>query len=118
MPKRIRVTSPNVPEPPPQRWSNCLRVGDTVFVSGMVARGADGKIEGADEYEQARVIFAKIRHLVEAAGGKVDDVVKVTIFVVDIRNNTCTGRAYLKPVQTVTAGIPFGRPYNAPFAVR
>jgi hypothetical protein len=24
----------------------------------------------------------------------------------------------LKPVQTVTAGVPFGRPYNAPFAVR
>jgi len=32
---------------------------------------------------------------------------------------TChEGRAYLKPVQTVTAGVPFGRPYNAPFAVR
>jgi enamine deaminase RidA (YjgF/YER057c/UK114 family) len=93
MPKRTRVVSPSVPEPPPQRWSNCLRVGDMVFVSGMVARGADGRIEGSDEYEQARVIFARIRHLVEAAGGKVDDVVKVTIFVVDIRNNTKVWKA-------------------------
>jgi len=37
---------------------------------------------------------------------------------VDTRNNTRSGRAYLKPVQTVTAGIPFGRPYSSPFAVR
>jgi dihydroorotase len=27
-------------------------------------------------------------------------------------------KAYLKPVQTVTDGVPFGRPYNSPFAVR
>jgi len=37
---------------------------------------------------------------------------------VDTRNNTRGGKAYLKPVQTVTAGVPFGRPYNAPFSVR
>src|SRR5690349_16325144 len=37
---------------------------------------------------------------------------------VDTRNNRREGRAWLKPVQTVSAGVPFGRPYNAPFAVR
>jgi dihydroorotase len=37
---------------------------------------------------------------------------------VDTRNNRREGRAYLKPVQTVTAGIPFGRPYSSPFSVR
>ena len=37
---------------------------------------------------------------------------------VDTRNNRREGRAYLKPVQTVTAGIPFGRPYASPFSVR
>ncbi|TWT00333.1 RidA family protein [Reyranella sp. CPCC 100927] len=87
MAKRTRVISPNVAEPPPERWSNCIRVGDMVFVSGMVARVGD-KIEGADEYEQSRIIFGKIKDLVEAAGGQMNDVVKVTIFVVNIRNNT------------------------------
>jgi dihydroorotase len=33
---------------------------------------------------------------------------------VDTRNNSRTGRAYLKPVQTVTAGVPFGRPTIRP----
>jgi dihydroorotase len=37
---------------------------------------------------------------------------------VDTRNNTRNGKAYLKPVQTVTAGVPFGRPYGLPFSVR
>jgi len=37
---------------------------------------------------------------------------------VDTRNNTRTGKAFLRAVQTVTAGVPFGRPYQAPFAVR
>jgi dihydroorotase len=37
---------------------------------------------------------------------------------VDTRNNKREGKAYLKPVQTVTAGVAFGRPYASPFAVR
>ena len=37
---------------------------------------------------------------------------------VDTRNNKRDGKAHLKPAQTVAAGVPFGRPYNAPFAVR
>jgi dihydroorotase len=46
------------------------------------------------------------------------ELVEGQVSFVDTRNNTRTGRVYLKPMQTVTAGIPFGRPYNAPFAVR
>src|SRR4029453_18134843 len=82
-----RITSPHVPEPPPGRWSNALRVGDMLFISGMVSRAGDGRtIEGRDEYEQAKVIFGKIRSLVEAAGGAMADLVKVTIYVVNIKN--------------------------------
>ena len=89
-----RITSPHVPEPPPGRWSNALRVGGMLFVSGTVARGRDGTtIEGRSEYEQAKVIFGKIRHLVEATGGAMSDVVKMTIYVVNIKNNTEVWRA-------------------------
>src|SRR3954464_10348071 len=37
---------------------------------------------------------------------------------VDTRNNKRDGKALLKPVQTVINGVPFGRPYQSPFAVR
>jgi len=75
-----RATSPHVPEPAPGTWSNCLVVGGIAYLAGMTARGADL----GDEYTQSKAIFAKIRHLVEAAGGSMADIVKVTIFVTDI----------------------------------
>jgi dihydroorotase len=46
------------------------------------------------------------------------ELVEGDVSFVDTRNNIRTGRAYLKPVQTIAAGVPFGRPYNSPFAVR
>jgi dihydroorotase len=46
------------------------------------------------------------------------ELIEGPVSFVDTRNNKRDGKAYLKPVQTVTAGVPFGRPYSAPFAVR
>jgi enamine deaminase RidA (YjgF/YER057c/UK114 family) len=93
MPK-TRIYSPNVAEAPPGRWSNAIRAGDFLFISGQVSRTGDGKaIAGKDEYEQSKIIFTKIKHLVEAAGGTMADVAKVTIYVVDIKKNTEVWRA-------------------------
>ena len=46
------------------------------------------------------------------------ELVEGPVSFVDTRNNKRDGKAYLKPVQTVTGGVPFGRPYGSPFAVR
>jgi dihydroorotase len=46
------------------------------------------------------------------------ELVEGPVSFVDTRNNKRDGKAYLKPVQTITAGVPFGRPYHSPFAVR
>jgi dihydroorotase len=46
------------------------------------------------------------------------ELVEGPVSFVDTRNNKRDGKAYLKPGQTVTAGVPFGRPYMSPFAVR
>jgi dihydroorotase len=46
------------------------------------------------------------------------ELVEGPVSFVDTRNNRRDGRAQLKPVQTVTAGVPFGRPYGSPFSVR
>jgi 2-iminobutanoate/2-iminopropanoate deaminase len=88
-----RVTSPQVAEPAPGTWSNCLVVNGVAYISGMVARDNNGKVVAGDEYEQAKLIFAKIRNLVEAAGGAMADVVKVTIFVTDITQREKVWRA-------------------------
>jgi dihydroorotase len=46
------------------------------------------------------------------------EVVEEEVAFVDTRNNKRGGKAWLKPVQTVTAGIAYGRPYSTPFSVR
>jgi dihydroorotase len=46
------------------------------------------------------------------------ELVEGPVSFVDTRNNTRNGTIHLQPVQTVTAGVPFGRPYNSPFSVR
>jgi 2-iminobutanoate/2-iminopropanoate deaminase len=88
-----RVTSPQVAEPAPRTWSNCLVVNGVAYISGMVARDNNGKVVAGDEYEQAKLSFAKIRNLVEAAGGTMADVAKITIFVTDITQREKVWRA-------------------------
>jgi 2-iminobutanoate/2-iminopropanoate deaminase len=84
-----RITSPAAAEPPPERWSNCLVIDGIAYVAGMVARGDDPKdLAGKDEYEQTKIIFTKIKALIEAAGGTMADVVKMIIYVTNIKNNT------------------------------
>jgi len=83
--KKRRVSSPGVPEPPPQTWSNALVVGNQVFIAGMTARVGAETVGGDSMYGQARAIFDKIRQLMEAAVGHMDDIVKVVIYVTDIK---------------------------------
>jgi 2-iminobutanoate/2-iminopropanoate deaminase len=85
MPAKQRISSQHVLEPPPQTWSNGLVVGNQVFIAGMTARSGNELRGGNSMYEQAQAIFTKIKHLLEAAGGRIDDIVKVTIFVTDIK---------------------------------
>ncbi len=44
------------------------------------------------------------------------ELVEAPVTFVDTRKNTRQGSRWLKPVQTVRAGRPFGRPYPLPFA--
>src|SRR5688572_3564708 len=92
---RTKVAIPTVAEADPGLWSNCIRAGDLLFISGQVARPlAGGKtLVGSTEYEQTSQIFSRIKCICEGAGGSLDDIVKMTVFMVDIRNNTEVWRA-------------------------
>ena len=64
-----RITSPHVAEPQPETWSNCKVHGDFFQIAGCVSGYDNDRIAGGDDvYEQARLTFTKINHLVEAAG--------------------------------------------------
>jgi enamine deaminase RidA (YjgF/YER057c/UK114 family) len=73
-----RVVCPAVPEPADGRFSNCLMVDGTAYISGITSRQGDSVLA------QAKLIFGKIKALLESAGGTMADVVKITIYVTDI----------------------------------
>jgi 2-iminobutanoate/2-iminopropanoate deaminase len=110
------VHSAHVPEPPPQTWSNCLVYGDQVLVAGMTAAFGDETAGGDSMYEQAKAVFGKIRALIEAAGGQMDDVVKVNIFVTDIKRREEVWKARAEffsgdfPVSTLVQVAALARP--------
>lgn len=92
---RTKVTAPDVAEVAPGLWSNAIRAGDTLYISGQVARPFEGgtEIVGTNEYDQTRQIFSRIDRIIKAAGGTMDDLIKMTVYVVNIKNNTEVWRA-------------------------
>ena len=58
--------------------------GRTIYVSGMVPVDKDGKLVGADDFTaQTRQVFENVKAALAAAGATMDDVVKITLFLVD-----------------------------------
>ena len=92
---RTKVAVPNLAEVEPGLWTNGIRAGDFLFISGQVARPFEGgkTLVGSGEYEQAKQIFSRIQRVCEAAGGSLEDIVKMTIYLVNIKNNTEVWRA-------------------------
>jgi enamine deaminase RidA (YjgF/YER057c/UK114 family) len=56
-----------------------------VFIAGLVAQEPGAPVPSG-EYAQAKSIFEKIKNLMEAAGGVMNDVARVRIFVTNIKN--------------------------------
>ena len=66
-------------------YSQATRSGDTVFLSGQIPLDpATGELVGGDIAAQARRVFDNLRAVCEAAGGSLDDVVRVGIYLMDL----------------------------------
>jgi reactive intermediate/imine deaminase len=56
--------------------------GKLVFISGMTSRRADGSIAGIGDIEaQTKQVCDNLKSAVEAAGGNMDDIVRVDVYV-------------------------------------
>lgn len=83
-------------------YSQAVRCGNTVYLSGQIplvpATGA--LVEGDIETHIARV-FDNISAVIDAAGGTLDDVVKLNVYLTDLGNfphvNAVMGRYFNEP---------------------
>jgi enamine deaminase RidA (YjgF/YER057c/UK114 family) len=82
--ERRRVSS-NSPYEDVIGFSRAVRVGDTVYVSGTVAWGDDGRLVGeGDVYAQARQTLRNIERALGEAGATMRDVVRTRIYLTDM----------------------------------
>jgi reactive intermediate/imine deaminase len=89
-------------------YSQAIRVKDTVYLSGQI--GLDPvtmqMVEGIDE--QIHRVFQNLRAVAAASGGSLSDLVKLNVFLIDLKN--------FAKVNEIMAGY-FQQPYPARAAV-
>ena len=68
-------------------YSQAVRVGQFVFLSGQIPLvPATMEIAEGDFADRARQVFENLQAVAQAAGGSLDDAVKLTIFLTDLDN--------------------------------
>ena len=68
-------------------YSQAIRSGDLVFMSGQIPLvPATMEIIEGDFETRARQVFDNLRGVAEAAGGSLDQIVKLTIYLTDLDN--------------------------------
>jgi reactive intermediate/imine deaminase len=81
--------------PPFSHYTDAVRIGELLFVSGCIAVDGEGNLVGGDDVvAQTRQVFANLAAILEAAAASFADVAKVTVFLTDIDD-----RASINPVR-------------------
>jgi 2-iminobutanoate/2-iminopropanoate deaminase len=73
--------------PPFSHYTDAVRIGELLFVSGCIAVDADGNLVGGEDVvAQTRQVFANLGAILAAAGSSFADVAKVTVFLTDVED--------------------------------
>ncbi|WP_299795085.1 RidA family protein [uncultured Shewanella sp.] len=68
-------------------YSQAVRVGSTVYLSGQIPLNPESMQMVSDEFEaQVVQVFENLTAVCEAAGGSLSDIVKLNIFMTDLSN--------------------------------
>ncbi|MHB1588779.1 MAG: Rid family detoxifying hydrolase [Metallibacterium scheffleri] len=68
-------------------YSQAVRVADTVYLSGQIALDPrSGQMVAGDISAQARQVFANLAAVADAAGGSLQQAVRIGIFLTDLND--------------------------------
>ena len=80
-------------------YSQAIRVGDLVFVSGQLSlRVGETELTGGSIQEQTEQIFANLRAILEESGSGLDRLVKTTVFLQDLDDFAGMNEVYARHV--------------------
>ena len=98
-------------------YSQAIKHGDTVYISGQIpVDPTTGKVVSDDIGEQIEQVFKNLTAVAEAAGGSLDNALKVTVFLVDLGNFAQVNEVMAKYINepyparaaVEVAGLPLG----------
>ncbi len=95
-------------------YSQAIRAGDFIYVSGQGAVDPEGNIQHLDVREETRMVLNNIRAILEAAGATPQDVVRCGVFLADINDFEAMNEVYSaffapnRPARTTVAVVPPG----------
>ena len=70
---------------PVSHYTDAVRWGDLLFISGLAPLDEAGRlVGGGDVAAQTRQIFLNMAKILEAAGARFEDVLRVTVYLTDI----------------------------------
>jgi reactive intermediate/imine deaminase len=73
--------------PPISHYTDAVRFGDTLYVSGVAPFDAKGNLVGkGDVAAQTKQIFENMRLILDAAGASFGDILKVTVYLLDVND--------------------------------
>ena len=76
-------------------YSQAIRAGNTVYCSGQIPiNPATGAIEAVTVEDQTRQAITNLKHVLEAAGGGLQNVVKTTVFISDMNDFAAVNGVY------------------------
>src|SRR5260370_9253057 len=85
VPKEAKIEPGDGLHPLPWPYSHGWKVGNLLFIAGQVALDEELRLIGpGDAEEQTRQVWRNIKAVVENAGGKLSDVVRVSTYVADL----------------------------------
>ena len=65
-------------------YSQAMQVGDMLYTSGQIALNTKGEMVSEDIHEQTHQVLKNLGEILSAAGASYNDVIKTTIFLVDM----------------------------------
>ncbi|MGO8981139.1 MAG: RidA family protein [Streptosporangiaceae bacterium] len=80
-------------------YTDAVRFGDLLFISGVMPVDAAGKVVGGDAVTQVRQVFKNMAAILKAAGAGFGDVLKVTVYLTDVAD-----RPRINPVRQEVFG--------------
>ena len=91
-----------------------VKVGDTVYTSGLIALDSDGNVIGEDVYTQSSQVFKNIESLLTVAGATMANVIKINTFLTDMSRY---GEFSKARNEAFPAGLPASASYSTPALV-